>query len=112
MADIRMITDIRDPALDVYSRTPEVQLLRLFEPNPGIFIAESPKVVQRALDGGYEPISILAEKGKMEGEADEVIKRCGDIPLQEPAASSCDAEHGRAAPGGHPLLWQDRKSVV
>ena len=50
MADIRMITDIRDPALDVYSRTPEVQ--RLFEPNPGIFIAESPKVVQRALDGG------------------------------------------------------------
>ena len=77
MADIRMITDIRDPALDVYSRTPEVQLLRLFEPNPGIFIAESPKVVQRALDGGYEPISILAEKGKMEGEADEVIKRCG-----------------------------------
>ena len=81
MADIRMITDIRDPALDVYSRTPEVQLLRLFEPNPGIFIAESPKVVQRALDGGYEPISILAEKGKMEGEADEVIKRCGDIPV-------------------------------
>ena len=76
-----MITDIRDPALDVYSRTPEVQLLRLFEPNPGIFIAESPKVVQRALDGGYEPISILAEKGKMEGEADEVIKRCGDIPV-------------------------------
>ena len=81
MADIRMITDIRDPALDVYSRTPEVQLLRLFEPNPGIFIAESPKVVQRALDGGYEPISILAEKGKMEGEADAVIKRCGDIPV-------------------------------
>ena len=81
MADIRMITDITDPALDVYARTSEVQLLRLFEPNPGIFIAESPKVVQRALDGGYEPISILAEKGKMEGEADAVIKRCGDIPV-------------------------------
>ena len=43
MADIRMITDITDPALDVYARTSEVQLLRLFEPNPGIFIAESPK---------------------------------------------------------------------
>ena len=64
MADIRMITDIRDPALDVYSRTPEVQLLRLFEPNPGIFIAESPKVVQRALDGGYEPYLFWQKKGK------------------------------------------------
>ena len=81
MADIRMITDIMDPALDVYARRSEVQLLRLFEPGPGIFIAESPRVVQRALDGGYEPISILAEKGKMEGEADAAIKRCGDIPV-------------------------------
>ena len=81
MADIRMITDITDPALDVYARTSEVQLLRLFEPNPGIFIAESPRVVLRALDGGYEPISVLAEKGQMGGEADAVIKRCGDIPV-------------------------------
>ena len=76
MADIRMITDIRDPALDVYSRTPEVQLLRLFEPNPGIFIAESPKVVQRAWTEAMSPY-LFGRKGKMEGEADEVIKRCG-----------------------------------
>ena len=81
MANIIEITDFEAPELDVYARYSEVQLLRIHEPKPGIFIAESPKVVQRALDGGYEPISILAEKGKMEGEADEVIKRCGDIPV-------------------------------
>lgn len=81
MADIRLITDITDPMLDVYARTSEVQLLRFFEPNPGIFIAESPKVVLRALDGGYEPISLLVEKRQIEGEAAEVIKRCGDIPV-------------------------------
>lgn len=81
MADIRMITDITASELDVYARTPEVQLLRFFEPGPGIFIAESPKVVLRALDGGYEPVSVLAEKGQIEGEAEEVIRRCGDIPV-------------------------------
>lgn len=81
MADIRLITDITDPMLDVYARTSEVQLLRFFEPNPGIFIAESPKVVLRALNGGYEPISLLVEKRQIEGEAAEVIKRCGDIPV-------------------------------
>ena len=64
MADIRMITDIRDPALDcVLQDAGGSASGDLFEPNPGIFIAESPKVVQRALDGGYEPY-LFGRKGK------------------------------------------------
>lgn len=81
MADIRTITDITAPELDVYARTSEAGLLHYFEPDPGIFIAESPKVILRALEGGYEPISLLAEKRQLQGEGEEVIKRCGDIPV-------------------------------
>lgn len=60
------ITDFHDPALDLYARTPEVQLLRYREPKPGVFIAESPKVIARALDGGYEPVSFLMEPKHVE----------------------------------------------
>ena len=58
MANIIEITDFAAPELNIYARYSEVQLLRINEPNPGIFIAESPKVVERALDAGYEPICI------------------------------------------------------
>ena len=81
MADIRQITDFSAPELDVYARLSENQLLHLYEPDTGIFIAESPKVVMRALDGGYEPISLLMEPKHIEGEAKEVIRRCRDVPV-------------------------------
>lgn len=81
MADIRQITDFSASELDIYARLSENQLLHLYEPDTGIFIAESPKVVMRALDGGYEPISLLMELKHVEGEAREVIARCGDIPI-------------------------------
>ena len=55
------IKDFAAPELDVYARTSEVQLLRYYEPEPGIFIAESPKVIERALNAGYQPISFLVE---------------------------------------------------
>ena len=79
MANIIEITDFAAPELDIYARYSEVQLLRINEPKPGIFIAESPKVVERALDAGYEPISMLVEHKHIETQAKELIARCGDI---------------------------------
>ena len=81
MPNIIEITDFQAPELDVYARLSEGQLLNRHEPEKGIFIAESPKVVERALDAGYEPISLLLEQKHIEGEAKNVIARCGDIPV-------------------------------
>lgn len=78
------IIEIRDfevPELDVYARMTEVQLLNRQEPEKGLFIAESPKVVERALNAGCEPVSILLEKKHIEGEAKEILARCGEIPV-------------------------------
>ena len=81
MANIIEITDFAASELNIYARYSEVQLLRIYEPNPGIFIAESPKVVERALDAGYEPISMLVEHKHIETQAKELIARCGNIPV-------------------------------
>lgn len=81
MANIIEITDFAAPELNIYARYSEVQLLRINEPNPGIFIAESPKVVERALDAGYKPISMLVEHKHIETQAKELIARCGNIPV-------------------------------
>ncbi len=75
------ITDYSAPELDVYARLSERELLRHDEPLEGLFIAESPKVVTRALDAGYEPVSFLLERRHVEGEARELLARCGDIPV-------------------------------
>ena len=81
MADIIKIKEFDAPELDVYARLPEVQLLRYYEPQPGLFIAESPKVIDRALDAGYEPVSLLMEERHIETEGSKVIPKCGDIPV-------------------------------
>ena len=81
MAKIIELTDFNAPELDVYARLNEVQLLHYYEPELGIFIAESPKVIERALNAGYEPISMLMEKRHVEGEAAKVLARCGEIPV-------------------------------
>lgn len=75
------ITDFDAPELDVYARLTEAQLLNKDHPEEGIFIAESPKVVERALDAGCVPISVLVEDKQIEGEAKDVLKRCEDIPV-------------------------------
>ena len=75
------ITDLSDPRLGIYSGLSEVQLLRYREPKPGIFIAESPKVIERALDAGYEPISFLMEKRHVAGQGREILERCPDVPV-------------------------------
>lgn len=81
MSNIIEITDFNVPQLDVYARISEVQLLNRAEPEKGIFIAESPKVIERALDAGCEPISFLVEHKHIEGEAKALIQRCGELPV-------------------------------
>ena len=81
MANIIEITTFEDPRLDVYARLTEAQLLNRFEPAKGMFIAESPKVIQRALDAGCKPVSLLMERKDIDGQAAEIIAQCGDIPL-------------------------------
>lgn len=81
MADIIEIADFMAPELDVYARLSEVQLLRIFEPKEGLFLAESPKVIDRALDAGYVPVSLLLERKHIDGQARGIIARCKDIPV-------------------------------
>lgn len=76
MSNIIHITDLNIPELDVYARLSEVQLLRYHEPDLGLFICESPKVIMRALDAGYEPISILVEEKELRGEVLDIIEKC------------------------------------
>ena len=81
MANIFEIQDFDSPELDVYARLSEVQLLHYNEPKEGLFIAESPKVIERALDAGYEPISFLVEKKHIESQAHDIISRCNNKPV-------------------------------
>lgn len=81
MADIMEITDIHAPELDIYARLSEGQLAHYFEPEEGLFIAESPVVINRALDAGYLPFSMLMERTLAEGAGRELAIRCGEIPV-------------------------------
>jgi len=81
MAEIIEIRNLNDPALEAYASLTEAQLRNRLEPEKGIFIAESPKVIARALDAGYEPLSMLMERRHITGQGAELIARCGDIPV-------------------------------
>lgn len=81
MPNIIEITDFAAPELDVYARLTETQLLNRHEPEKGLFIAESPKVIERALDAGCVPVSLLLERKHIAGQARDVIARCGDVPV-------------------------------
>ena len=81
MSNVIEITDFSAPELDVYARLTEAQLLNRFEPAKGMFIAESPKVIHRALDGGCEPVSMLMERKDIDGSAAEILERCPEIPV-------------------------------
>ena len=81
MANLIPITDFTAPELDVYARLSEAQLLNRFEPEKGLFIAESPKVIERALNACCEPVSILMEDKHVEGEGKDILARCGHIPV-------------------------------
>ena len=81
MANVIEITDFTAPELDVYARLTEAQLLNREEPAKGLFIAESPKVIERALDADCQPVSLLMERKHIDSQAKDVIARCGDIPV-------------------------------
>ena len=75
------ITDFSAPELDVYARLTEAQLLNRFDPSKAMFIAESPKVIHRALDGGYAPVSMLMERKDIDGSAADILARCPESPV-------------------------------
>ena len=81
MANIIEITDFEAPELDVFTRLTENQLLNRHEPEKGIFIAESPKVIERALAAGCRPAAFLAEKGRVRGETWEIVERFPELPV-------------------------------
>ena len=81
MPNIIEITDFFAPELDVFARLTEAQLRNRLEPEKGIFIAESPKVIDRALNAGYEPVSFLMERKHIAGDAAAILDRCGDVPV-------------------------------
>lgn len=81
MPNIIEINDFLAPELDVYARLTEAQLLNRHEPEKGLFIAESPKVIERALDAGCVPVSLLLERKHITGEARGIITRLGDVPI-------------------------------
>ena len=80
MPNIIEITDFHAPELDPYARLTQNQLRNRLEPEKGIFIAESPKVIDRALDAGYKPVSLLMERKQITGPAAGILSRCGDAP--------------------------------
>ena len=75
------IKDYSDPALDVYARLTENQLVNRADPENATFIAESPVVIERALDAGCVPVSMLMERKHVEGKGAAILARCGDIPV-------------------------------
>lgn len=81
MPNIIEITDFHAPELDPYARLTQNQLRNRLEPEKGIFIAESPKVIDRALDAGYKPVSLLMERKQITGPAAGILIRCGDAPV-------------------------------
>ncbi len=81
MPTIIELTDLSRPELDVFARLTEVQLRSRLEPEKGVFIAESPKVIALALDAGYQPLALLMEKRHLTGDAAALLARCGDLPV-------------------------------
>lgn len=75
------ISSLFHPGVEVFSTLTETQLRNRTEPDKGIFIVESPKVIKRALDSGYEPLAILCERKHIIGDADEIIERCANVPV-------------------------------
>ena len=81
MSNIINITDFSAPQLDFYARLSEKQLMHYCEPDTGLFIAESPKVIERALNAGHSAVSFMVEDKHIDTQAKELIERCGDVPV-------------------------------
>lgn len=81
MANIIEITSQNKEKLSIFTALSEPQLMHYFEPEPGLFVAESPKVIERAMNGGYEPYALLMEHKDIDGQMSELIPRCGNAPI-------------------------------
>lgn len=82
MPEVMELTDLDErEELQLYTSLNEAQLLHYYEPNGGIFIAESPKVIERALDAGCQPVSFLMEKKHVQTQGREILERCPDVPV-------------------------------
>ncbi len=75
------ISSLSHPGVEIFSTLTEAQLRNRIEPDKGIFIVESPKVIKVALDAGYEPLAMLCERKHITGDASDLIERCGDVPV-------------------------------
>ncbi len=75
------ITDLAHPGVEIFSSLTEAQLRNRLEPEKGIFIVESPKVIRVALDAGYQPVSLLCERKHIDGDAADIVERCPSIPI-------------------------------
>lgn len=75
------ITSLNHPGVEIFSTLTEAQLRKEFEPEQGIFIAESPKVINVALNAGHRPLALMCERRHITGDTAEIIARCGDIPV-------------------------------
>lgn len=80
------INSLGHPGVEIFSTLTEAQLRNRLDPAKGIFIAESPKVIDVALKAGYEPLALLCERKHIEGDAAGIINRCGDIPVYRRSA--------------------------
>ena len=110
MATIITINDLSAPELYVFARLTEAQLRNRLEPEKGIFIAESPKVIRRALESGCAPLSLLMERRQLDGQGQEIIERCGDIPVYTADRAVLEALTGYALTRG--ILCAMRRPVL
>ena len=100
MANIITISDFSDPRLDLFARLTEGQLRRRQESEQGIFIAESPKVIERALNGSYTPVALLMEQKHIEGDGAPIIARCPEVPVYTASRQVLEALTGFALTRG------------
>ena len=125
MANIITISDFSDSRLDLFARLTEGQLRRRQESEQGIFIAESPKVIERALNGGYTPVALLMEQKHIEGDGAPIIARCPEVPVYTASRQVLEALTGfaltrgvlcamerRALPSVEELLQNARRVAV
>ena len=101
------ISSLSHPGIEVFSTLTEAQLRNRIEPDKGLFIAESPKVIRVALDAGYEPLALLCEQKHITGDAADIISRCGDVPVYTGGRhmSGCPAHRRHRRCGGHYEYW-------
>ena len=112
------IDGLEIPELEVYRQRNEVKLLRINEPDPGIFVCESAKVIRRAIEAGYGPISILTSVNNPDEDARFVYESSDKVPIYYgDEAGLCgwtDPDNRRTYPWGHEdkdLIWFHRDII-